>query len=76
VPLQPQFYGVPTSPGKSRIFAGFVSNMKLPPLVAQLSGRFQWVFHLGQQVVLDSDAYLLHVQVRVCACCACVRVCV
>ncbi|KAI8463754.1 MAG: hypothetical protein J3K34DRAFT_136285 [Monoraphidium minutum] len=59
-----QFYGVPTFPGKSRVFAGFISNMKLPAPLARLSLAFDWVFHLGQQVVLDSDAFLLHVQER------------
>lgn len=60
-----QFYGVPTSPGKSRLFAGFISNMKLPPPAKALASVIPpWVFHLGQQVVLDSDAFLLHVQER------------
>ncbi|GBF90562.1 hypothetical protein Rsub_03134 [Raphidocelis subcapitata] len=59
-----QFYGVPVAPGKSKLFAGFVTNAKLPPLARKLAGAFDWVFHLGQQVVLDSDAYLLHVQER------------
>jgi hypothetical protein len=51
------------APGRSKLFAGFVSNMKLPAPIRKLSLAFDWVFHLGQQVVLDSDAYLLHVQV-------------
>lgn len=59
-----QFYAIPTAPGKSKLIAGFVSNMKLPAPLRKLSTAFDWVFHLGQQVVLDSDAYLLHVQVR------------
>lgn len=43
--------------------------MLLPPFqvpaLAQKLGRvFEWVFHMGQNQVLDSDAMLLHVQVR------------
>jgi hypothetical protein len=39
---------------------------QVPPLAQKLTKAFEWVFHMGQNQVLDSDAMLLHVQVCTC----------
>jgi hypothetical protein len=36
----------------------------VPPIAQKLTKAFEWIFHMGQNQVLDSDAMLLHVQVR------------
>lgn len=59
-----QFYGVPTTPGNCCLFAGFIANMAVPAPVKALLPLAEWWFHLGQNVVLDSDAMILHVQVN------------
>ena len=55
---------MPVAPGKSRLFFGFISNAALPPPLRWLAAALDFVFHLTLQQVLDSDAFLLHVQVR------------
>eukprot|EP00879_Flechtneria_rotunda_P018962 GHRR01019906.1.p1 GENE.GHRR01019906.1~~GHRR01019906.1.p1 ORF type:complete len:438 (+),score=101.97 GHRR01019906.1:287-1600(+) len=60
------FYGIPLAPGKSRVITAFFTNSKVPSIVKKLVSKFEWVFHLGQNLVLDSDAMLLHVQVGNC----------
>ncbi|WIA39874.1 hypothetical protein OEZ86_013318 [Tetradesmus obliquus] len=58
------FYGIPTAPGKSRVITAFFTNAKVPAFAAKLAAAVEWVFHLGQNQVLDSDGMLLHVQER------------
>ncbi|KAF6258852.1 hypothetical protein COO60DRAFT_1074951 [Scenedesmus sp. NREL 46B-D3] len=58
------FYGIPTAPGKSRVITAFFTSAKVPAFAAKLASAVEWVFHLGQNQVLDSDAMLLHVQER------------
>ncbi|KAK4266676.1 hypothetical protein QN277_027561 [Acacia crassicarpa] len=52
------FICIPVSPGKSRLIWSFPRNFgrwidKVVP---------RWIFHIGQNLILDSDLYLLHVQ--------------
>ncbi|BAT73643.1 hypothetical protein LR48_Vigan01g050000 [Vigna angularis] len=52
------FICVPVSPGKSRLIWCFPRNFgkwmdKIVP---------RWIFHIGQNLILDSDLYLLHVE--------------
>jgi len=58
------FYGIPLEPGRSRVITAFFTNAKVPPIAQKLTKMFEWVFHMGQNQVLDSDAMLLHVQER------------
>jgi hypothetical protein len=37
--------------------------LQVPPIAQKLTKAFEWVFHMGQNQVLDSDAMLLHIQV-------------
>jgi hypothetical protein len=37
--------------------------VQVPPIAQKLTKAFEWIFHMGQNQVLDSDAMLLHVQV-------------
>ncbi|CAH9094560.1 unnamed protein product [Cuscuta europaea] len=52
------FYCIPVSPGNSRII--FVSPRNFAVWVEKVVPR--WVFHVGQNLILDSDLYLLHVE--------------
>lgn len=52
------FFCVPVSPGRSRLIWTFPRNFAV--WLDQIVPR--WVFHLGQNLVLDSDLYLLHVE--------------
>ncbi|XP_021728809.1 protochlorophyllide-dependent translocon component 52, chloroplastic-like isoform X2 [Chenopodium quinoa] len=54
------FICIPVSPGKSRLIWSFPRNFAV--WMDQIIPR--WVFHLNQNLVLDSDLYLLHVQER------------
>ncbi|KAJ4835428.1 hypothetical protein Tsubulata_037696 [Turnera subulata] len=54
------FFCVPVSPGRSRLIFAFPRNFGV--WIDRLIPR--WVFHLGQNRVLDSDLYLLHVEER------------
>jgi hypothetical protein len=37
--------------------------VQVPPIAQKLTKAFEWIFHMGQNQVLDSDAMLLHIQV-------------
>ncbi|KAG9451413.1 hypothetical protein H6P81_011378 [Aristolochia fimbriata] len=54
------FLCIPVSPGQSRLIWVFPRNFSL--WANRLIPR--WVFHVGQNLILDSDLYLLHVQER------------
>ncbi|XP_059429735.1 protochlorophyllide-dependent translocon component 52, chloroplastic-like [Corylus avellana] len=54
------FICIPVSPGSSRLIWSFPRNFghwidKVVP---------RWIFHVGQNLILDSDLYLLHVEER------------
>ncbi|XP_012835283.1 PREDICTED: protochlorophyllide-dependent translocon component 52, chloroplastic-like [Erythranthe guttata] len=65
-PIPPQkralliFYCVPVSPGNSRLI--FVSPRNFAVWIERIFPR--WIFHIGQNLILDSDLYLLHVEER------------
>ncbi|EMS56006.1 Pheophorbide a oxygenase, chloroplastic [Triticum urartu] len=55
------FMCVPVSPGKSRVIWAFPRNVgvwldKVIP---------RWYYHIGQNAILDSDIYLLHIEVMI-----------
>ncbi|XP_020091815.1 protochlorophyllide-dependent translocon component 52, chloroplastic-like isoform X1 [Ananas comosus] len=54
------FMCIPVSPGRSRVIFTFPRNF------AVWIDRFfpRWIFHMGQNLILDSDLYLLHVEER------------
>ncbi|XP_027191946.1 protochlorophyllide-dependent translocon component 52, chloroplastic [Cicer arietinum] len=52
------FICIPVSPGKSRLIWCFPRNFGL--WINKIVPR--WIFHIGQNLVLDSDLYLLHVE--------------
>ncbi|XP_021771928.1 protochlorophyllide-dependent translocon component 52, chloroplastic-like [Chenopodium quinoa] len=52
------FFCIPVSPGKSRLIWAFPRNFAV--WIDQIVPR--WVFHIGQNLILDSDLYLLHVE--------------
>ncbi|CAA0841600.1 Protochlorophyllide-dependent translocon component 52- chloroplastic [Striga hermonthica] len=54
------FYCIPVSPGHSRLI--FASPRNFAVLIERIFPR--WIFHIGQNLVLDSDLYLLHVEER------------
>ncbi|KAL4034858.1 hypothetical protein IC575_003527 [Cucumis melo] len=54
------FMCIPISPGKSRVI--FIPLRNFAIWVNQIIPR--WMFHLGQNLVLDSDSYLLHLEER------------
>lgn len=53
------FICIPVSPGHSRII--FASPRNFATWADRIIPR--WIFHLGQNLILDSDLYLLHVEV-------------
>ena len=53
------FVCVPVSPGKSRLIWCFPRNFGV--WIDKIVPR--WIFHVGQNRILDSDLYLLHVEV-------------
>lgn len=53
------FFCVPVAPGKSRLIYTFPRNFSV--LIGRITPR--WVNHLQQNLVLDSDLYLLHIEV-------------
>lgn len=53
------FICVPVSPGKSRLLWVFPRNFGV--WIDRVVPR--WMFHIGQNLILDSDLYLLHVEV-------------
>ncbi|KAM7528702.1 hypothetical protein LguiB_032112 [Lonicera macranthoides] len=54
------FYCVPVSPGYSRLIFSFPRNFGV--WIDRVVPR--WMFHVGQNLILDSDLYLLHVEER------------
>lgn len=54
------FMCIPVSPGKSRIIFVFPRNFAV--WVDRIVPR--WIFYIGQNLILDSDLYLLHVEER------------
>ncbi|XP_023531366.1 protochlorophyllide-dependent translocon component 52, chloroplastic [Cucurbita pepo subsp. pepo] len=54
------FMCIPVSPGRSRLI--FVSLRNFAIGIDRIIPR--WVFHVGQNLILDSDLYLLHVEER------------
>ncbi|KAJ7980576.1 protochlorophyllide-dependent translocon component 52, chloroplastic [Quillaja saponaria] len=52
------FICVPVSPGRSRLIWSFPRNFGL--WIDKIVPR--WMFHVGQNLILDSDMYLLHVE--------------
>ncbi|MBA0644962.1 hypothetical protein Goklo_013127 [Gossypium klotzschianum] len=52
------FMCIPVSPGKSRFIWSFPKNFGV--WIDKIVPR--WMFHIGQNLILDSDLYLLHVQ--------------
>lgn len=54
------FICIPVSPGKSRLIWSFPRNFAV--WMDRIIPR--WIFHLRQNLILDSDLYLLHVQER------------
>uniref|UniRef100_A0A0A0LWW6 Pheophorbide a oxygenase domain-containing protein n=1 Tax=Cucumis sativus TaxID=3659 RepID=A0A0A0LWW6_CUCSA len=54
------FMCIPVGPGKSRLI--FVSLRNFAVSIDRIIPR--WIFHLGQNLILDSDLYLLHVEER------------
>nr|GMD14895.1 protochlorophyllide-dependent translocon component 52, chloroplastic [Ipomoea batatas] len=52
------FYCVPVSPGNSRLI--FASPRNFAVWIDKVVPR--WMFHIGQNLILDSDLYLLHVE--------------
>ncbi|KAK9114662.1 hypothetical protein Syun_021459 [Stephania yunnanensis] len=49
---------IPVSPGKSRLIWYFPTNFGV--WIERLIPR--WIFHIGQNLILDSDLYLLHLE--------------
>ncbi|XWS52387.1 hypothetical protein CRYUN_Cryun11dG0066100 [Craigia yunnanensis] len=54
------FMCVPVSPGNSRLIWTFPRNFGV--WIDKIVPR--WMFHIGQNLILDSDLYLLHVEER------------
>jgi hypothetical protein len=53
------FICIPVSPGNSRLIWVFPRNFGV--WIDKVVPR--WIFHVGQNLILDSDLYLLHVEV-------------
>ncbi|KAH0459527.1 hypothetical protein IEQ34_012341 [Dendrobium chrysotoxum] len=56
-------YCIPVSSGKSRLIWSFPRNFSV--WIDQIVPR--WMFHVGQNLILDSDMHLLHVEERIIA---------
>ncbi|XP_074584638.1 protochlorophyllide-dependent translocon component 52, chloroplastic [Curcuma longa] len=54
------FMCIPVGPGQSRLIYSFPRNFAV--WVNQIIPR--WIFHVGQNLILDSDLYLLHIEER------------
>ncbi|KAL4198535.1 hypothetical protein AMTRI_Chr03g140700 [Amborella trichopoda] len=52
------FVCIPVSPGRSRLIWSFPRNFSV--WIDKLVPR--WIFHLGQNLILDSDLYLVHLE--------------
>jgi len=53
------FFCIPVSPRDSRLIWCFPRNFGL--WIDKIVPR--WIFHIGQNLIIDSDLYLLHVEV-------------
>lgn len=53
------FLCVPVGPGRSRLIWAFPRNFGV--WMDRIVPR--WIFHVGQNLILDSDLYLLHIEV-------------
>lgn len=51
---------MPVSPGNSRII--FISPRNFGVWIDKIVAR--WMYHIGQNLIIDSDLYLLHVEVK------------
>ncbi|KAK3037041.1 hypothetical protein RJ639_031615 [Escallonia herrerae] len=54
------FICIPVSPGNSRLIYSFPRNFAV--WIDRIVPR--WMFHVGQNLILDSDLYLLHIEER------------
>ncbi|CAK9161990.1 unnamed protein product [Ilex paraguariensis] len=54
------FFCIPVSPGNSRLI--FTAPRNFSVWIDRVVPR--WIFHVGQNLILDSDLYLLHVEER------------
>ncbi|XP_062212753.1 protochlorophyllide-dependent translocon component 52, chloroplastic-like [Phragmites australis] len=54
------FFCVPVAPGRSRVIWAFPRNVGV--WLHKITPR--WFYHIGQNLILDSDIYLLHVEER------------
>ncbi|KAL8546583.1 hypothetical protein ACS0TY_006346 [Phlomoides rotata] len=54
------FFCIPVTPGNSRLI--FVQPRNFAVWIERIFPR--WIFHIGQNLILDSDLYLLHVEER------------
>ncbi|WVZ60951.1 hypothetical protein U9M48_010902 [Paspalum notatum var. saurae] len=54
------FFCVPVAPGKSRVIWAFPRNIGV--WLHHITPR--WLFHIGQNLILDSDIFLLHIEER------------
>lgn len=59
-----QFYGTPIGGGRVRLFAAFIGNFSLPAPLRALGPLTEFLGHMSQNTILDSDNYVLHVQER------------
>jgi hypothetical protein len=53
------FFCIPVAPGKSRVIWAFPRNVGVR--LHKITPR--WLYHIGQNLILDSDIFLLHVEV-------------
>jgi len=53
------FFCVPVTPGRSRVIWAFPRNVGV--WLHNFTPR--WLYHVGQNLILDSDIFLLHVEV-------------
>jgi len=54
------FFCIPVGPGRSRVIWAFPRNIGV--WLHHITPR--WLYHVGQNLVLDSDIFLLHVEVH------------
>ncbi|KAF8708509.1 hypothetical protein HU200_029872 [Digitaria exilis] len=54
------FFCIPVAPGRSRVIWAFPRNVGVWP--HKITPR--WLYHVGQNLILDSDIFLLHVEER------------
>ncbi|CAN6308840.1 unnamed protein product [Urochloa humidicola] len=56
------FFCVPVAPGRSRVIWAFPSPRNVGFWLHNITPR--WLYHVGQNLILDSDIFLLHVEER------------